>query len=519
MEPAHGLCEGARRGFDRRTKLVVGAFVWALLFALATPASDAQLLGNDALHYAHSVASGAAGGILLANHLLPHVATWCVYTLAESVGLVAHGLDGALAVQQALSALGAAFATVLVLGVAERVAATRALALCAAALFAGAATTLLYGAVGETYLPAAAAELWVVSASLAFARTGRGRTALAAAFALALLVRADALLVASVPLVLLGLRALRPLAFGGAAALVCFAAAYAAVPEGTGFAQWFGGIATSGAFGVEAVRASFSSGLGWHALMLLDAFAFGVHGASHAFADVWPALAALALLLATFVFRSGAAARTAAPRFVRALLVFVAVRFVFFAWWQPTNIEYAAGHVAPLVLVAAATWRASALAPAVLAALALFGANVRSLVVPFANDSAARDAAHAVDTAGADGAVVALDLWALLALDRELARRTTVLDGVSDGVSAPERVDAVGAFTPESAALVADVVRARLTAGAVVVAVRDGSFQSRLALPVSGVHAELGARLAALAPFERAPSNGALTLFVLEPAR
>jgi hypothetical protein len=515
MEPAHGLGEHALRGFDRRTKLVVGALVWALLFAFATPGSDAQLLGNDALHYAHSVASGAASGILLANHLLPHVAAWCVYTLAESVGLVAHGLEGALAVQQALSALGAAFATVLVLCVAERVAATRALALCAAALFASAATTLLYGAVGETYLPAAAAELWVVAAGLTFARTGRGRTALAAAFALALLVRADALLVATVPLVLLGVRALRPLVFGGLVAFVCFAVAYTAVPEGASFMQWFGGIATSSAFGVEAARVSFTSGLGWHALMLLDAFAFGAHAAMHTFTDVWPALAALALLLATFVFRGGAAPRSGAPRFVPALLVFVALRFAFFAWWQPTNIEYAASHVAPLVLVAAATWRASALVPTALAALALFGANVRALVVPFANDGAARDAARAVDTAGAQGAVVALDLWGLLALDRELARRSTA----AHAASVPTRVDAVAASSPTAAAAVAEVVRAHLAAGAVVVAVRDGSFQSRLALPVSGVHAELGARLGALAPFERAPSSGALTLFVLEAVR
>jgi hypothetical protein len=514
MAPAHGIELGARTAFDRRTKLALGALVWALLFALATPASDAQLLGNDALHYARSVAAGDASGVLLANHLLPHVAAWCLYAAADGLGVVGHGLDGALAVQQALSAFGAACATVLVLGVAERVAASRALALAAAVLFAAAATTVLYGAVGETYLPAAAAELWVVSAALSLARSGRGRTALATAFALALLVRADAILVASVPLVLLGARAMRPLVFGGLVALAVFAAAFAFHPGDATFVQWIAGIASSGSFGVAAERVPFVSGLGWHALMLLDAFAFGAHGSLHAFSDVWPAPLALGLLLATFVFRGGAAP-SAAARLVSALLVFVALRFAFFAWWQPTNVEYAAGHIAPLVLVAAATWRASALAPTALAAFALAGANVHALVVPFADDGAAHDAAQAIDRAGADGLVVALDLWALLALDRELARRETH----SDAPPRPRRIDALSASTPETAAVVASEVRDRLAAGAVVVAVGDTSFQARLALPKAAVHAELSTQLTSFAAFERAPTSGALTLFVLEPAR
>jgi len=503
----------ARAGLDRWTRLALWAACVALWFLMAGPTSDAQLVGNDALFYARAVRDGDLAGLLLANHLLPHLVARLVYAPLAALGLVGSDLLGALAVQQLVSAVAAATAVLLVLGLAERFAPSRAAALVSAGLFAASATTLLYGAVGETYLPAAAAEAWVVAASVALARTGRGASALVCALALAVLVRQDALLVAVVPLVLLGRRALAPLALAGAGAGVAFALAFAASPGDAGLLEWLAGLAASASFGADAPRVGLAEAALVHGVLTLDALAFGVHELHTAPLATAPAVLALVLLVASAVLgrtrpRAAATARDARlrTRFAVALLAFLALRLAFFGWWQPSNIEYATGHVAPIVLLVTLASGPRSL-PAAAAALVLLAvANVRSLVLPFAGDGAHRDARAALELAGDGGLVVALDLWAAFALERERE------SGAHDGVAF---VDATHASDPTVVATTVASAARHLDAGATVVAVGDGSFQSRLGLPPAGVPAELASQLAALRGFDRVATTGSLATYVL----
>jgi hypothetical protein len=509
----------AHAGLDRWTRLALWAACAAAWFLMASPTSDAQLVGNDALFYARAVRDGDLAGLLLANHLLPHLVARLVYEPLAALGVVGSDILGALAVQQLVSALSAATAVLLVLGLAERCAPSRAAALVSTGLFAASATTLLYGAVGETYLPAAAAEAWVVAASVALARSGRGTSALTCAMALAVLVRQDALLVAVVPIVLLGRRALAPLALAGAGAALAFALAHAASPAEAGFLEWLAGLAASASFGADAPRASLSEAALVHGVLTLDAIAFGVHALRTAPLATAPAVLALVFLVASALLgrvwpRSPAGSAGLAPR-VRtrcalALGAFLALRLAFFGWWQPSNIEYATGHVAPIVLLVALASGPRSL-PAAAAALALLlVANVRSLVVPFAGDGAHRDARAALELAGDGGLVVALDLWAAFAVERER------------GSGDHARVAFVDATHASDPAVVASTVAAtarHLDAGGTVVALGDGSFQARLGLPPAGVPTALAAQLAGLRGFDRIATSGSLATYVLGTER
>ncbi|MEZ5979246.1 MAG: hypothetical protein R3F34_13620 [Planctomycetota bacterium] len=229
----HGTAPPA--GASRSGRPSIGALValvglFAVYAATFGPASDGQLLGNDAIPYAGSIASGARGEWLLANHLLPHVAAAVLHGVGAKLGLLGAGMLGAIAAEQLVSAAAGATAVVLLAAVARRLSGSKGVGVAVGAVFACAAAPWLYAAVGETYLPAAAVEAWLVLETLRLVQGDGSRARLAAAAAIAVLVREDAVFALLVPLVALRTRAVAPLAAATVAATVVFALAYALSP-------------------------------------------------------------------------------------------------------------------------------------------------------------------------------------------------------------------------------------------------------------------------------------------------
>lgn len=506
----------------RASALVTG--VLALLFALTFgPFSDGQVVGNDALHYAAAVTAGDAEGILLANHLASHPLALAVHRVGAALGPL-DGYAGALVAQQLVSALGGALAVVLVwhlligLGAPRRTAGLGALAL------ATSSGLWLYASVGETYAAAAAAEAWVLL-ELWRARGG-GWKRLALALAAATLVRQDAVLVAVAVPIVLGLRGLLPLLVGGAASLLVYVVAYASGGFEISVWDWLVGIAATDTWGAGAARPGAGLSAAVHGVLTLDALAFGVHRT-----DGWSVVRAVALgaivfhlvalvqgLTRTAVQRT-AVRRTANDghaRFALALGVFASVRFAFFAWFQPSNIEYAVGHLTPIVLLLALGWARHARTPRVaVVAVALQAVATLLLVVPLLGRALDADARSLFERGANEGgaALVSIEPFGDLALHRERYRRQDAGDAarfdVIDG--------SLGADPTRAAEVVAAAGAARDTGRPIIVAI-DRRIARHLGLATVEVAPALAHGLVALVDFETLGTSGALLAYLLPAA-
>ncbi|QDU85632.1 hypothetical protein Pla163_27640 [Planctomycetes bacterium Pla163] len=506
-----------------RNALLVGILT-VLYAATFGPTTDGQILGNDAIHYAGAVASGDGAGLLLANHLLPHLAARGLFLIGTALGLLADDHAGALMAQTLISALGGALTVALVAATARRLCGPGPVATLVGFALATSSGLWLYAGVGETYAPAAAAETWVLFEVLRRLRAaeGTGDLRLIAALALATLVRQDAVLVAIVPLVVLGPRALAPVLVAGLASALGYALCFAATPAGTDAATWLVGVAAQPEWSASAERpALWFAGL-VHGVLTLDAVAFGVHRTDAlSAARVLASAAVLVHLVALAVAfaRSHSPADASSSRFVLGLGAHLLVRFVFFAWFQPSNIEYAVGHLVPLALIAGWFWsRGDGFPRLVPVALAFQLSATLCLVVPLRTSGLADDARRVLEAGGEGGAtVVTVEPFGELALARERYRRF----GPARDAAAEQGLDFVdgsGSHVPEFAADVVARARTGREAGRSVLVALDRRLAAFLGLGAVEVPAPLASGLVELVDFETLDTGGALVAYRLPPA-
>lgn len=438
----------------RVPRSVWAVFLTGLLFVVYAGTfsglSDGRILGNDAIGYASELARGTP-------HLNPHHLAF--HPLAAAIqGLLAPfendafrlrtALGLAMTAQVLLSALGGALAALffyraarMALGEA-RGANAAALALTAALAFS--AGHWLYASVGETYLPAIAAETLLIGLAL---RERLGSPApllgLVAALVAAVLLRQDSVLVAlPVALLLTPRRGALVLASAGALALSLYVVAWLGADTGVGFTTWLRGLANSGLWGAPVSLKSLGVG-GTLALTSLSyPLWFASQGFLHGHTD--RATASLLMGLAPWVLlvlgprlgrlRGGGSTTESLSaerrRALLALLAFALLRFSFFAWWQPGNMEYHTGTLAPLFL-ALGVWLGGRPASVMhaagawaFAAVLVVAGNVSALIGPNQGKQLDERALEALETAGPGGLVLSLDGLGFLALER--ARGTSV---------------------------------------------------------------------------------------------
>ncbi|MEZ5979247.1 MAG: hypothetical protein R3F34_13625 [Planctomycetota bacterium] len=248
-----------------------------------------------------------------------------------------------------------------------------------------------------------------------------------------------------------------------------------------------------------------------HLVIVLDAFAYGVHRVVES-----PGIAAFAalpplLLLATVaverVRRSGAKVgaeprRLAVRGVAWGLAVMLVARLAFFTWWQASNLEYAVGHHVPLLALGATVFTTRSVPVLLFVAAIELGVNATQLVLPFRTDAAHEDAELLLAEAGDDGAVIALDPMSLLALRRAANGGASIVDG------APPLSD-------DDVRSIADDVRRRVGSGARVVGVNDVAVAMRLGLPGVVPDPGLAAALVAIVAFRRVDTGGALAGYLL----
>ena len=447
---------------------MLGALAFVLYLVSVPPGSDGLLLGNDVVPYAAALVEGNAAGIVNPHHLLFHLLAALLAPLFEGhfTGAIAH----ALFAQIALSALGGALATAAVWRGAWYLGGAR-VARAAAALWIFAVGNWLYASVGETYLPATAALAWLWSDAIA-ARCGGPptRTArLVVLILLASLLRQDSVLALPWLLALLPARRyLVALALAGALSLAVYLAAWIFVGTEAGFVPWLRGLADSGLWG----KSPGWDGVGVALLLTFAAQSFAVARAGIELAlgrgvglDAFFALAPLFALAAAVPLGAarwtlGDGRRTVCV----ALLGFALTRFAFFAWWQPSNLEYHAGTLLPLVLLLALALarRPDQVAPrtALVFAAAALGAlgNWMLLLGPGRESEAGRRAQAALVAAGGNGAVVALDALAFYSLQR--AR------GPGSGPQLWDGSTSAGGLAPEAWAVLREQLTAHVESGA-----------------------------------------------------
>jgi hypothetical protein len=476
--------------------------VWlaaTILYRTSLPLdSDGLILGNDVVPYATQLARGSLEGLCNAHHLAFHPLAW----IAAQGQALAAGRGGDLTVADALagqiwiSALGGATAVALLFGFARALLGLGpALALTAA--YATAAGNWLYASVGETYLPATAAQAGLLVCALRMGSRPRAPHFLPVALWLtaACLLRQDSVLVcAALPLLLRWRTAAAAVTVAGLATLSVYGLAFALCsgPRAQ-FLPWLRGLADSGLWGTTAP--------GWFEALvgvvtLQHALGFGVRYGAWATAS--SLLATACLVLAALPGRN-AAAGAALRRPIVALLAFALLRHGFFTWWQAGNVEYHTGTLLPLFLAAVLgaaqarppRWRATG--SAALAALLLATSNGLVLVLPNRATELADQYAATLAVAGEGPLVISTS-----ALQHYAALRAAVPD-------VPLLAPFVAAqfAAPEELRPVVEAAAAHLARGRAVVVLRDAVLPRRLAMGELRLAPEFLTALAELGAAER----------------
>lgn len=451
--------------------LVAFGAAFALCALTFTTASDGILLGNDVLAYARSLAQREPGALLNPHHLLFHPLAAALDACLGALGNP-RGVQRALAAHQGVSALGAGAAAALLFAFAREICGPLRAALLTTC-FALCAGNWLYGSVGESYLPAHAALVGLLAAAshMRLGLRAERWLPIAAWLLLALSLRQDSVLVVPALFALLAPRcALRATAAAGAASLALYAAAWLIGSPGPGFVDWLRGLERSGLWGgaLDAQAARVSLGLTAAAFNYVTWF------------DLSLGLMSIGLFALPLL-----PPRRLAGGFARALAglgLYALVHFAFFTWWQPGNMEYAAGRWVPLFLAAVLLlapdqrgWRALR-QPLLLGSCAwlLWVGNSSSLIRPFRASEIALRAQHAIHLAGEDGAIVALDWQQRYALWREDPARRELIDAS----------ELATRFEAEGAAALRARIDAILASGRRVVLTIDRVLPRKLKLPV-----------------------------------
>lgn len=475
--------------------LAVAAVAFALHVRTFDARSDGVVLGNDVLDYADRMLALPGAFLANAHHLGVHALDALVFQLLRAGGAAAD-FATAWRAEQLVACAGAAWAVFAIVDfAAELVGLARGALL--GAVFSVAAGNWLYAASGETYLPGTAAcvALVVLALRIRLGLRDEAWRGAAALLALACALRQDSVLVVPVLFVLLPWRdAAKASAAAGAVCLAGYALVWSTAVEHESFGAWLRGLADTGAWGRAPGLAQLGQTLG----LSLAALAW----------VTWESLAlglgVLALALLPLV-----PPRELVGGFGRALLgllAWFALRVAFFAWWQPSNLEYQTGNLAPFVLALALLLRPQGRVPLArittsgwaqvralfvlgIAVVLLAATNSARLITPNRGDAIARRLELAVALAapaagsaamsaessvsGARGLVLALDPLTGKALLRSRDARVDVLDasyaaGVATTASSPERV------------AVLERVRQVLAAGGGVVAIVDRVLPARM---------------------------------------
>ncbi len=468
------------RDVPRRAQVAVFAAAALLYLLTFSVGSDGILLGNDVVPYARTLVDGGAADLLNPHHLAFHPLAALVARVLALAG--EPGIEDALRAQKLLSALGGATACLFVFRWAAGLAGPL-LGAWVTGLFGLSAGTWLYASVGETYLPATAAVAGLLAHTASRRIVGRSpRLGPTTAWLLAaLLLRQDSILVLPALWLLAGVRVgFAATLLAGLGALGASAAAWGLADSGTGLWTWLRGLEQTGFWGGgvdgdDVVRSLNVLGLALLFVRLAAPFFVFVQA-------TW-LLAGAGLIPFRSLDRSG-------RRVMFALLLFALVRTAFFTWWQPGNLEFHAGTLLPLALVAGL-----ALGPAPrmmarivrtlpqLGSLALVASgNAMMLVLPNQASDVAERAVQVLDWAGASGGaeeaglVVALDRLQFYALQR-------VPSAERGGVELVDASDAVSGIDPASASVARAAIDRHLSSGKPVVVVRDVVLVQRLGFP------------------------------------
>jgi hypothetical protein len=355
---AHEL-RGAWRG-----ALLCGAATFALYLATFSPRAFALLWADDGMHYARWALDGDPAQLAHPHHVLYHFLARGVMLALEP--LCGAGIETSLRAHQMLSALGGALGVACTFLIARRLGAALHLAAALALFIATAFPYWCFSSVSETYAPAHACVA-ALFATLLWERRDdplRRRIALPIALiALGFALRED--LGLCLPAYALGVWSVHGFAKGtrrGAlvAALslglvaALYAAIYLACVQGTefapkGFRAWLAGYQEDGRYGIferyfEARLPLELQRLGESVCPWWAAW----HAPSFALVGAWivPLLALLALGLGLRSPRTRALALVAGT--------YLALRVVFFAWWECGYFDFELGHVAALGFLLAA---------------------------------------------------------------------------------------------------------------------------------------------------------------------
>ena len=437
---------------------------WAVFFAsfalyLATfgVRDDGQLLGNDALPYAHQLATGQSLGLFNAAHLLFHpLALGLAKLLAWLPNFEFNELT-VLFAQQCLSALGGAFAAVMVLRFAMRCTRTS-VGLWIAAIYTCCYANWVYSAVGETYTPATAmvAILLVQSAEIRLGWRRENVVALCAWLLLAVCLRQDSVLViCALPFLLRPRTSITVIGASGALAILVYATAWALADLDQPFESWLRNLSESGLWGHTPTLESLAFAIGLSAASIHSGIIHlyqAINGQlPFASLNIWAAVLSISILVLYVGFPRQ---RTQSTKVVLASLAFyVVVRLGFFTWWQPTNLEYYNGTLLPLALFASLMLRTNRgrlpVWPLILACVLIAAGNLTAFVLPNRTTSVSEATNMAVDAIGPGGMIVALNANQYHALLREPPRNVEVIDGADLFVRnnldrLPGIVDAIG---------------------------------------------------------------------------
>jgi hypothetical protein len=499
---------------SKATLIAVGALLFAVYFLAFGVLDDGMILGNDALPYAQHLANGDGGHALWnPHHLLFHPLAALLAALLSPFESASSGLRTPMALamtaQTILSALGGALCVLAFLRTALSLSTrTRLVPMLLAGLLAMSSSFWLYASVGETYLPAVAAEAALLGLVLRIALRDPAAVAdekiderkenhtLIAFLLLATLLRQDSALIVLPLFVALPLRrAFRVAATSGALCLGFYLLAFNLTGSTVDFAAWMRGLADTGLWGGALTWDSVTVAFGMLGASLsyplwftgnaaqTGAFTWSDHGAQLAL-GLAPWLLIGTALIASRLRKERDASPSA--KAARALVVLIVVRFAFFTWWQPSNMEYYCGTLMPLFFLAALWLRdsgPSATVPASLLAVALgilaLG-NWATLISPNRGGDMDARARETLQSAGPSGLALGLDRLGYYSLMR--ARETSTVPAIE----LPRVVDisdAASGVKPDQVPLARALISQTIAAKGNVFAMRD------MVLPVRFRHA------------------------------
>ena len=490
---------------------------FALYFASFAVRDDGQLLGNDAMPYAHQLVSGQASGLFNAHHLLFHPLVLGIAKLLALLPSYEFNELSVLAAQQLLSALGGALAVLMLFRLAARCSGLVTGAWIAA-IFACSYGNWLYSAVGETYSPATGliAVLLVQAVEVRLGWRRLNLPMLALWLLLAVSFRQDAVLVVvALPFLLSAIPALFVTGAAGLLSLLLYITTWALADLDLSSMEWLRGLADKGIWGQSPSFESFTYSAG---MTLMSVHCGAVHirriVAGHFELLLTPlvlsGIGSAALILGS-LFRPRSLTGEARAIAI-GLVSFCLTRFLFFAWWQPTNIEYHTGTLLPLALLFAMIIspqsRQARQLFLPLAFVLIASSNLLTVFLPNRIQTVAEHSVIAIEEAGAGGLLISLNANQHHAFLREPPRDAELIDAVD--IFVRQNLTELPALMKK--------IEATIQGGKRVVLVCERDIWKRMSFPERRINIEVIEELSLLySTRELLDEDGKLWALILKP--